>query len=204
MMSCNLIPEPRRVERRVRTIRARWGAVVTAYALLAAGACVALTAMANPSRAVAATRSIQALDRDHEQIRRELMQLKSQLVATRRHLERSAMIAAHPNFSPLLALLARERRGDVVLESCNLRAGAIVASSNPIERRPQEYVLTISGLAREAKGISAYAAALEATPAFDTVTIQEMRGRGDRAGGKGVGFSLRCVLREATPTGSKP
>lgn len=204
MMSCNLIPDPRRVQRRVHTIRTRWGVVVAAYAMLAAGACVALSAMANPSHVTAATRSIQTLDRDHEQIRRELSQLKSQLVATRRQLERSAMIAAHPDFAPLLALLARERRGEVVLESCNLRAGAISASSNPIERRPQEYVLTISGLAREAKGISAYAAALEATKAFDTVTIQEMRGRGDRAGGKGVGFSLRCVLREAASAGSKP
>lgn len=167
------------------------------------GMCIFLTTSNNPSQAAASSRNVRSLRADEEQLRRDLGQLKTQLLAVRKQLDRSHLIASHPDFSPLLGLLARERHGEVVLESCNLRPGAMTTATNPIERRPLEYVLTISGLAREARGISTYAAALEATKAFDSVTIQEMRGRGDRSREKSVGFSLRCVLKENANPGAK-
>lgn len=204
MKACNLIPVSRQRRDRHDALRRRWGIIVGAYGLAVLGACVFLTTGNNPARAAASARTIQSLNGDEEQVRRDLGQLKTQLIAARRHLDRSNTIASHPDFSPLLGVLARERRGEVVLESCSLRPGALTASPNPIERRPTEYVLTISGLAREARGISAYTAALEATKAFDSVTIQEMRGRGDRTKEKSVGFSLRCVLKEGGNPGAKP
>lgn len=204
MNACNLLPRTRREKRRVGTLQRRWGVAVGVYALATLATCAYFTVMNGPKPASASSGAIQSLDREQDQIRRELGQLKMQLVADRRQLDRSRMIAAHPDFSPLLGVLARERRRDVVLESCSLKAGSYTTASNPMDRRPQEYVLTVSGFAREAKGISAYAGALEATKAFDSVTIQGIRGRGGLAQEKTVGFTLRCMLREAAAAGGKP
>lgn len=204
MRACNLIPSARKERRRQRSLRRRWGVAVGLYAAGALGASVYLVTVNNPVLARASARTIQTIDEEQDRLRRELGQTKTQLVAARRQLDRANMIASHPDFGPLLGLLARERRGEVVLESCNLRAGAMTTAPNPLDRRPTEYVLVLAGLAREAKGISAYAAALEATKAFDSVTIQEMRGRGDRTQARSVGFTLRCVLRESVTPGGKP
>lgn len=204
MRACNLIPIMRKERRRRRSLRQRWGVAIGLYAAVALGTSVYLVTVNNPVLAQASARAIQTIDQEQDRLRRELGQTKTQLVAARRQLDRANMIVSHPDFSPLLGLLARERRGEVVLESCNLRAGAVTSAQSPLDRRPQEYVLVLAGIAREAKGISAYAASLEATKAFDSVTIQEMRGRGDRTQERSVGFTLRCVLRESAAPGGKP
>jgi len=194
----NLIPAPRRRARIARAHLRGWAAgwAFSGLALLV-GCLVIRTSWGGARSALAeevdqATRTIRVSNRQAEILRRRLADARWKL-------ESGRAVGQQPDWSILLALLAKNLGDDVVLERCQL----FPADPAPAEASATgamaggRYVFEIDGLARSQLAVSRFVLRLEKTGLFDQVRLISTSRR-TFLGQKAVAFRLECLL-QGTP-----
>ena len=196
MTRANLIPA-HRFEKRHRIRRAQtWAAALGAYGVLLIGAYAACLAFGqDDSGAISkemgeTTKRFGAAGRQIPELRESVAEASQQLAAAR-------VLAQNPNWSLLLAMVARNLTDEVVLERCSLSpvdAGA--DESPPAEAGEviyQRYLLELSGLAQSQTSVSQFVLRLEDSRLFEGVRLIKAQKR-DFRDDQAVSFSLECAL----------
>ena len=187
MNRVNLLPADRQAVRRHRRARRRWLAINLVYAALLAlvGAGYVASRPATPDAIAGPTPNLAGLNATLVSLRQQSAQL--QLAA-----RSSASAAERPDFSRLLAAIARARGESVTLEAVDLVAAKDTAS-------PRTLVLT--GVGRSHAEVTQFAMRVEAMGVFAAVRLADVvtRPMGPSGGvgesiGEGVGFRLNCPL----------
>ncbi len=193
----NLIPQ-RLIERRVRAHRIRRWVV----------ACAVLFASVVAAWGVTATRSVENREELAAQLAsarsvaderaRLVAEAKSAHSAAARRLESARAVAGHPDWSVLLALLARARAEGLVLERVEVRplAGSDAQARGDAEvprRSDPSYQIGVRGVGESQSVVAQYLLALERVGLFESVRLRETRPRtiGARAV---VEFGLDCAV----------
>lgn len=213
MNGINLIPgsilEQRRRRRRIQI----WSGATAGYAALLVGS---YGAFATAAADAAGTRQqIANLAAQVERERAGLADLRVQAAEAMREADAARLMAGHPDWSVLLALLAGPLGPDMTLESCELarieppRADPAAAPApgapapRPPAPGPDSFRVSLSGLARTQSQVTTYALDLERLGGedgklFKTVTLVEAKGRRISTTDV-VAFRIECVLAAATP-----
>lgn len=214
MNGINLIP-PSILEIRGRRRRLRiWSFATAGYALVLAGS---YGAFASGHASSADTRRrITELTGQIEQERAGLATIRDRAAEAHREADAARMMAGHPDWSVLLALLASPLSADMSLETCQLSrvdqpappppAAGAPPAPKPASAPPQAYTVSLTGLARTQSQVTTYALTLERlgddqARLFETVTLVEAKGR--RIGSADVvSFRIECRLaaRAAAPS----
>lgn len=212
----NLIPQARREAKRQRRRLRRWGVVLTTYGLALALVSSMLhmfgqmdnRALASQLEGLAA--GIEKSQGDQKTIRTELKRAKT--IWQSNH-----AVGDQPDWSVLLALLARHVGDDVVLRSCTLApsTGAEAVASNTQSGRksttlntpapsrastsqdPDQFRLELTGLGRSQNAITQFVLHLEQIKLFDKVRLVETR-REPFLSSDAVAFRIECSLEEST------
>ena len=112
-----------------------------------------------------------------------------------------------PDWSVVLALLARNLDDDLVLKRCKLEPEVVrKAAASPQHAagaqadEPKRFSLEIAGLGRSQKAISHFVLRLERTNLFQKVTLVKTN-REPFVTGRAMAFQIRCLLgrREEAP-----
>ncbi|HYF14228.1 MAG TPA: PilN domain-containing protein [Phycisphaerales bacterium] len=173
----NLLPAPRAAALRRRAMVRWWLVGLGVYALAAAGL------------GVGAKVSLAADDGVHEELSRSDAELKSrtaeeeslrkQLDAVRRRHDAAMSVGHHPDWSGLLALLARSRGEGIVLDgvtmSLETRAPAPTpgAAKPPAAPRARVFKVHVRGAALHVRSANEFVLALEDSGLFDSVRLAE-------------------------------
>src|SRR5687767_14402437 len=106
MKSINLIPAPRRDAKRRRKHRMICGVTCGAYGVLLAGA-VGAAHLALSSASESLDKRLAATDSDIQRFQRQETELRSELAMARATIEANRTVAEQPDWSIVLALLAK-------------------------------------------------------------------------------------------------
>lgn len=210
MNGINLIP-PSMLEQRRRRRRIRiWSVATTGYALALAGSYGAFAS--GRADAVDARQRIAELAAQVGRERADLVAIRERALEAHREADAARMMASHPDWSVLLALLASPLTPDMTLDSCELTrveppppppSPAAGPAPRPSGTAPVGYRVTLTGMARTQSQVTNYALDLERLGAdearlFDAVTLVEAKGR--RIGSTDVvAFRIECGLAARRP-----
>jgi Tfp pilus assembly protein PilN len=201
MMSINLMPASLREARRCRRARRAWGVALT----LAAGVVIPFTlaaprlAGADVSAIVEQLREVGTQADAADQRRQRLAALEADLA---RRLTIAEAVAAHPDWSHLLDLLARLRGDDALFDRIDLQRETVTPPAAAQPRTPAQaqpapilkHTLKLEGLSRSQPAAAGLVLRLEGTGLFESVrllqTRPDARGKGDA-----VAFTIECTLR---------
>lgn len=208
MNGINLIPpailDARRRRRRIRL----WSFATAGYAIVLTGSLGAY-ATGRADTADTAVR-LAALSQGIERGRTDLRQLRERAVEAQREADAARMMAGHPDWSVLLALLAAPLTPDMTLDSCELARTDPPAPTTPAPATPAAtaaprpaamptgYRVTLTGLARTQSQVTGYALELERLGVdgrnlFENVALLEAKGR--RVGStEVVAFRIECLM----------
>lgn len=203
MISVNLIPARRRDARRRHVRVRRWITGCCAYALvLSAGFGSWRGAWSVEQRDL--TRELAQLGNEIAQSQQATAALRLAAGAAGRSLESNRAVADQPDWSVLLALLARIRGDDLVLDHWQLQpvdgpGGTEVLTVSAVARgvasgRPPRLALRLSGHGRTAGAVSEFVLRLERTGLFESVALLKTA-REPFMGEDAVDFKLHCLLR---------
>ncbi len=168
------------------------------------GALVTFSWLASPGPAPALASELARASALAQVRERDLSLLRAEVKELSRAVSHAQAVGDHPDWSRLLALVARARGEKVVLA----RIAVEPASAAPAERaqartsdanaRPA-YELSLAGTGASQAAVSEYVLTLERLGLFESVTLVETRARATADGVQGVvEFSLRCRLVERT------
>lgn len=188
MRGVNLIPQERR-RAGARAVRVRlWAAAVIIYGGALAGVYVWMTlhAAAPQDWDEPAAHQQRAIEAIQQETNRQRVQLAREEAALRA----SESIAGQPDWSMLLALLARASGQSSWIESATLKP----APGDPSARDKQALMtLSIEGLSVTQEAVSSFALALERYGLFKLVRILEARRRQNN-GSEVIAFRVECLL----------
>ena len=200
MKSVNLIPAPRRDAKRRRKHRNACMAVCGAYALVLAGAVgLAHVALSGTGRALDeqladADAEVRRIDGNADAARRELASARATVEANR-------TVAEQPDWSVLLALLAKNTSDDVILRGVTIgppvqSASQIAAAAGPGSKKTQpDAVLELMGVGRTQLAVSRHVLRMEQTGLFSKVMLVDT-GRETFQNETAIGFRLQCTFGE--------
>jgi len=197
MMRVNLIPIARlRARRRARRIRAwsvAWASCVAASASVAGWSWAAMSRLSSSDQAAMAR-----VERRLEQSRAQTGALNKDLADTNTRLAAAESVGDRPDWSVLLAVIAREwARSDAIsFESCSLVPERAEAGKGGAGRGggAGRLAFRVSGVARSQKDVNDLVIHLEELRLFARVTF-ESRIREDFATPL-VGFDVACTLAD--------
>ena len=224
MKSVNLIPAPRLAARQRRLHLRRCAAVCCAWAVGAATVAGASHALWRQTDDPQADQRLSAVNDEIERTERAIAGAKIHLAAAQSTLRANEAIASQPDWSILLAVLAREVGDDVVLRSCRVhpvgvnagsraearRTPAIPATSTPpaaaptpppAGEEPVTFVLESSGIARTLPSAHRFVRDLERTGLFARVTLLDST-RESFLSENAVAFRIECSLDEPAGAGA--
>jgi hypothetical protein len=203
----NLIPAWRLLKRsrlnRVRT----WATVLGIYgSLLGATYVACLVFGADDGQAV-----LEQMRHSTERFRKagkEIHTLRASLTEASRQIAAAHSLAQNPDWSLLLAMVARELSDDVVLDRCSLAPVDTGADEKPSaapagtarteahgagEVLYQRYLLDLSGFAQTQTGVSQFVLRLEKTRLFESVRLVKTQKR-QFMDSQAVSFRIECAL----------
>ena len=207
MNGVNLIPIYRVDARRRRTRGRRWVVACAAYAALLTigyGMCEATWGGTDPQLAS----ELQAASEKLEKSQSVLARLRPELAEGRARLNAARAVALQPDWSIVLAALAKSLGEEVVLSSCKLdtqtaaapapspaasSADADKAKKKPSKPEPVRVVLSVNGFGRSQVAVSQFVLRLEQMKLFDRVKLIKTS-REPFLGGEAVAFQLECLL----------
>lgn len=209
MVAVDLIPAPRRAQRKRRTRVRVWAAAVGAYGVVLGGL-LAATATAWETDDRTPAEQLAHMEKENELRRRDTARLASVIVERQRELAANLAVENQPDWSILLALLAKAMGQDAALRNAQLSqevvtqaesAGAVPAASGAgaasqkgaSASSPRTFVLRLTGLARSQQAVSSVVQSLESSGVFSTVELQEAR-REAADGSDAVAFTIFCRL----------
>ncbi len=197
-----------RIERRSRLNRMRtWATVLGIYGVLLGGAYAACLAFGADDGKVVLEQMRQSTAR-FGKAGKEIRGLRASLTEASRRIAASRALAQNPDWSLLLAMVARDLSDDVVLERCSLApvdAGAEEKPSAPPsgaaraealgarEVLYQRYLLDLSGFAQTQTGVSQFVLRLENSRLFESVRLIKTQKR-QFMDGQAVSFRIECAL----------
>ena len=191
--SVNLIPSPKRlaIQRRRRT--RCWVAACVVYILTIAAVYLScrLRWGGNDLRADEMTR----ISADIQRFSGQRTAVKGAVAALRAKINANNAVGQQPDWSILLALLAKNLGSEVVLKHCELDLDRKGRSDDAAEQdsRRRQFVLEVHGLGRTQTAVSAFVLRLEKAGLFDQVKLVRTS-REDFMSGKAVAFQLACTL----------
>ena len=224
MKSVNLIPAHRTAAKRRRVHLRRCAAGCAAWAVLSAVAAGAAHAMWRTADDSVAAERLAAVNDEIERTERAIASARVKLAAAQSTLRANQAIANQPDWSILLAVLAKGIGDDVVLKSCHVRP--IPAAGSPEARRSAApaavapgapagsgsgtlseagpFELEASGVARTLASAHRFVGDLEKTGLFARVTLMDTT-RDQYTGKPAIAFRLKCSLDEPTaaPSGGE-
>ena len=191
--SVNLIPSPKRlaIQRRKRT--RSWIAACAVYAIM-------LGAVYASCRFRWGGNDLQGgemarISTDIGRYNSQRVAVKGAIAALRAKIDANNAVGQQPDWSILLALMARNLGSDVVLKHCELdldRKSRPGDGGDQDDRR-RKFVLEVNGLGRTQTAVSAFVLRLEKAGLFDQVKLIRTS-RQDFMSGKAVAFQLACTL----------
>ena len=196
MTRANLIPA-HRLKKRDRIRReGRWVAALVVYGVLLSGAYAACFAFGQdkggaifPEMRETTERFRAAGEQIHE-LRTSVAEASQQLAAAR-------ILAQNPDWSLLLAMVARSLTDEVVLERCSLAPVDAGADKSPPaeggEVIYQRYLLDLSGFGKSQTSVSQFVLRLENSRLFESVRLIKTQKR-EFMDGQAVSFRLECAL----------
>ena len=202
------MPAHRR-EHKKRRARVRvWAAGCGVYAaLLLAGYVVCLGAPGG-DRGVLDGRLGETAERT-ENSNRQINALRPKLAQARLTLAGNRAVGDQPDWSVVLALLAKSLDDDLVLSRCQLRPATSrqtragthtsAASAGQAASKPKQFVLEVSGLGHSQKAVSRFVLRLEQANLFNKVTLVKTN-REPLMAGKAISFQVTCLLGENNGT----
>ncbi len=213
----DFIPPRRRQLRRVRARGRAWAVACAALAVVL-GATYAVLLARGRAREDGVTEELARVRSALDKETRDRAELDAQIVHREAELARIKDIGAHADWSVLLALLARERDGQVVLERVSLRGvdrnekpapkanEAPPASGSPSAAAPargKAFVIRLAGQSRTQGDAAKYALRLEGLGLFDAVRTLETKPV-NVLGREYVAFQIECAIGPRTaPAGAQ-
>ncbi|HRQ71980.1 MAG TPA: PilN domain-containing protein, partial [Phycisphaerales bacterium] len=181
MLTVNLIPASRLLARRRASRIRSWIAVCSVYALAVVAGCLGVRIALQQDDTQTHTVILSA-SQQMEASQASITRLKAELADVRRRAEAARQITNRPDWSILLALLARDRGDQLALTNCHLEA-----------LEEGGYRLALGGLSRSPEHITDFTLALERSRVFDRVRLVETIRRATPRG-EAVAFTLDCQL----------
>lgn len=213
LTTVDLIPGPRRAQRK-RRVRIRvWAVGVGAYGAALAGLLAGTAAAWETDNATPATQ-LSHLEKENDLRKRDESRLSGMILERQRELTASRSVEHQPDWSILMALLARAMGPDSALRSAQLvqevvqpaqaapaaaakppagQGAAQAKEEAPQQPQPRVFTLRLSGVARSQGAVSGVVNRLEESGVFSRVELQEAR-REPGAGPDAVAFSIQCRL----------
>jgi hypothetical protein len=201
--SVNLIPAPRRDAKRRRRHRNACLAVCGAYASLLAGAVgVAHVALTGTGRTL--DQQLASAESEVQRIEQAAAHSRRELASARATIEANRTVAEQPDWSVLLALLAKTTSDDVILRGVTIGPpvmSAAQASATPrgAKAAAPDAVLEIMGVGRTQLAVSRHVLRMEQTGLFSKVTLVDT-GRETFLRETAIGFRLQCTFGEPGQT----
>ena len=200
MISVNLIPMRRRQDRLLRARRIRWIVGATLYGIvLAVGYGAWRIAWSEDSRDL--THQLTLLQSDIEDGTRSVARLRAALRESHLVIKANQDVNGQPDWSLLLALLARLKGDDLVLNRCGLSVAqkdvGSSASAVAVAGARSPASLQLQGYGRSQAAISQFALSLERTGLFENVALVKTN-RQAFVGGEAVAFRVECQLKGAS------
>ncbi len=195
MTRANLIPERRRETRRRLSRVRKWAVALGAYAvslICVYSACFAFDrddGGAISKEMSRTTTRFRASGEQIDELRASVAEASQQLTAAR-------SLAQNPDWSLLLAMVARDRGDEVVLDRCSLApvdSGVVDAPPAAGQVIYQRYLLDLSGFGRSQTSVSQFVLRLEKSRLFESVRLISTRKR-EFIGDQAVSFRLECAL----------
>jgi len=225
MTTVNLIPAPRLAARQRRVHVRRCAVACAVWALgsvVAAGAAQVMWRHADESQF---DERLAAVTDETERTERAIAATRVQLAAAQSTLRANEAISSQPDWSILLAMLAREIKHDVVLKSCHVHSAGGSAGHRGEARRPQgvatagaaggaangpasapessPFVLEANGLARTLAAAHRFVNDLEKTGLFARVTLLDTT-REPFMNEGAIAFRLECSLEDPAAANAAP
>jgi hypothetical protein len=192
MASLNLIPKWRRERRKLLARRRAWTIAACAYAaILAIGYLGWRIAWRAETHDLAARLTLAR--RDIDEMTRGNARLRATIGATRRRLAVNEALLAQPDYSLALALVARLRGDEVVLNRCTLDAPSKGSESLPGDPSGPPH-FNLHGFGRSQAAVSQFALRLERSGLFQNVSILKSN-REAFLTGEAVAFRIECLVR---------
>jgi hypothetical protein len=205
MTDVNLIPARRLAAKRVKARVCRWLVICGTYLAALALAAVAASIF-RPGRNSDLPGQLAAVTGQIEQENKSMLELRRALAEVTGALETKRAFREQPDWSMLLAGLARQLGEDLVLTRCRLKAfkedsGAPVQGGSPpaapkslrASLVEQRYQMTLSGFGRTQESVSQFALGLEGIGLFDRVRLVNSS-RQTFCSSQAVGFTVECRL----------
>ncbi len=196
MARANLIPARRR-ERRYRLRRARtWATALGAYAMLLVCAYVACFAFGQDDNGAIIKEMSETTARFHAS-GTQISELRESVAKSSQQLAAVRVLAQNPDWSLLLAMIARNLAEEVVLDRCSLApVDAGIDANSPAAGEAviyQRYLLDLSGFGKSQASVSQFVLRLEKSHIFESVRLIKTQKR-DFMNGQAVSFRLECEL----------
>ncbi len=200
MTRANLIPAWRLQKRSRLNRAATWATALGIYGVLLGGAYAACFALGADDGKVVLEQMRRSTERFGKS-GKEIHALRASLTEASQQIAAARALAQNPDWSLLLAMVARELSDDVVLERCSLApvdasaddkspaAGAAKAE----EVLYQRYMLDLSGFAQTQMSVSQFVLRLEKSRLFESVRMIRTQKR-NFMDGQAVSFRVECAL----------
>lgn len=211
-MRVNLIPAHRRDARGRRARVRTWAAVCSAYLVLL-GTTYLCCALAWRVSSDGLDEDLGAASSEIAELTGSLDGAEAELADAQLLLDSIRGIAKQPDWSLLLALVARTLGDEVVLDTCRLGPpnvkgtvvrgqksvnGAAAAAAGGASRNEPPYTLYISGFARSQAAVSRFVLRLDGLDLFERVDLLRTS-REAMFDGDATGFQVRCSFRWQAP-----
>lgn len=187
MRFVNFIPIEHRRRHATRRQMVRWLTVAGAYGVVIVIAAV-LGRLFAADTASALSSQLSSVEQAKSELHELSLQIHEQMQLTADRLEASRVIENRPRWDQLLALLAREGNGSVVLESCRIEMRI-----DDEDDRPPAIMVTARGVSQTHDEASAFVLRLEALGLFDSVRMHDAH-REPFGDGYATVFSVDCHL----------
>ena len=194
MIRVDLIPQSRRDARCCRIVRRRWLVVCVGYAVILTAICTTGHLIRSDARNALAD-ELDKVTRQITQAKADLQSLRPKLVTAQRTLAANRAVTRQPDWSVLMAFLAKTLGDDVVLRSCRLEPMGEGENEKKEKESPRRdgFVLRIAGLGRSQAAVSQFVLRLEQAELFDRVTLVHTA-REPFLTGEAFAFQLDCDL----------
>ena len=204
----NLIPAWRlQKQSRLNRVRA-WATVLGIYGALLGAAYVACLAFGDDDGKAVLEQMRHSTER-FRKAGKEIHTLRASLTEASRQIAAAHSLAQNPDWSLLLAMVARELSDDVVLDRCSLAPVDTGADEKPSAAGPagaaraealgagevlyQRYLLDLSGFAQTQTGVSQFVLRLESSRLFESVRLVKTQKR-QFMDSQAVSFRIECAL----------
>jgi len=191
----NLIPSPKRLAAQRRRRTRSWVAACAVYAAMLAAVYVSCRFRWGGNDLQGG--EMARISADIDRYKGQRVAVKGAIMALRAKIDANNAVGQQPDWSILLALLARNLGSDVVLKHCELdldRPGRAPDADQGDDSPRRNFVLEVNGLGRTQTAVSAFVLRLEKAGLFDQVKLIRTS-REDFMSGKAVSFQLACTLR---------